>query len=117
MLIDTDSHHRRRRSRVTPTSDSEDGQEDLSRTRLNRIKKAMFGDKKFDREPIVTEDIEQYRPLLGEEKHLPKITEFNGKSDPEDHRDKYELLMIGMGHNNTLLWKMFKTYLKGPASM
>ncbi|XP_074375068.1 uncharacterized protein LOC141716786 [Apium graveolens] len=45
------------------------------------------------------------------------MSEFNGKGDPEDHCKKYELLMIGMGHNDIMLYKMFKTYLKGSASM
>lgn len=34
----------------------------------------MFGDKKFDCEHIVPEDIEQYRPPLDEEKQFPKMT-------------------------------------------
>ncbi|XP_074353915.1 uncharacterized protein LOC141692837 [Apium graveolens] len=45
------------------------------------------------------------------------MSEFNGKGDPEDHCKKYELLMVGMGHNDIMLCKMFKTYLKGSASM
>ncbi|XP_074352827.1 uncharacterized protein LOC141691978 [Apium graveolens] len=45
------------------------------------------------------------------------MSEFSGKDDPEDHYEKYELLMIGMGHNDIMLCKMFKTYLKGSASM
>ncbi|XP_074352605.1 uncharacterized protein LOC141691747 [Apium graveolens] len=45
------------------------------------------------------------------------MSEFNGKGDPEDHCEKYELLMVGMGHNDIMLCKMFKTYLKGSASM
>ncbi|XP_074378285.1 uncharacterized protein LOC141719809 [Apium graveolens] len=45
------------------------------------------------------------------------MSEFNGKGDPEDHCEKYELLMVGMGHNDIILCKMFKTYLKGSASM
>ncbi|XP_074352587.1 uncharacterized protein LOC141691731 [Apium graveolens] len=45
------------------------------------------------------------------------MSEFSGKGDPEDHCEKYELLMIGMGHNDIMLCKMFKTYMKGSASM
>ncbi|XP_074377253.1 uncharacterized protein LOC141718767 [Apium graveolens] len=45
------------------------------------------------------------------------MSEFNGKGDPEDHREKYELLIIGMGHNDIMLCKMFKTYLKGSTSI
>ncbi|XP_074377371.1 uncharacterized protein LOC141718896 [Apium graveolens] len=45
------------------------------------------------------------------------MSEFNGKGDPDDHCEKYELLMVGMGHNDIMLCKMFKTYLKGSASM
>ncbi|XP_074360621.1 uncharacterized protein LOC141700838 [Apium graveolens] len=45
------------------------------------------------------------------------MSEFNGKGDPEDHCEKYELLMVGMGHNDIMLCKMFKTYLKRSASM
>ncbi|XP_074383635.1 uncharacterized protein LOC141725117 [Apium graveolens] len=45
------------------------------------------------------------------------MSEFNGKGDHEDHCEKYELLMIGMGHNDIMLCKMFKTYLKGSALM
>ncbi|XP_074372136.1 uncharacterized protein LOC141712905 [Apium graveolens] len=45
------------------------------------------------------------------------MNEFNGKCDQEDHYEKYELLMIGMGQNDIMLCKMFKTYLKGSASM
>ncbi|XP_074347121.1 uncharacterized protein LOC141685947 [Apium graveolens] len=45
------------------------------------------------------------------------MSEFSGKGDPEDHFEKYELLMIGMGHNDIMFYKMFKTYLKGSASM
>ena len=45
------------------------------------------------------------------------MSEFSGKGDPEDHCEKYELLMIGMGHNDIMLCKMFKTYLKGSTSM
>ncbi|XP_074351435.1 uncharacterized protein LOC141690543 [Apium graveolens] len=45
------------------------------------------------------------------------MTEFNGRGDPEDHCDKYELLMTNMGHSQTMLCKIFKTYLKGEASI
>ncbi|XP_074337219.1 uncharacterized protein LOC141674410 [Apium graveolens] len=45
------------------------------------------------------------------------MREFSGKGDPEDHCEKYELLMIGMGHNDIILCRMFKTYMKGSASM
>ncbi|XP_074343101.1 uncharacterized protein LOC141680914 [Apium graveolens] len=45
------------------------------------------------------------------------MSEFNGKGDPEDHCEKYELLMVGMDHNDIMLCKMFKTYLKRSASM
>ncbi|XP_074378249.1 uncharacterized protein LOC141719776 [Apium graveolens] len=45
------------------------------------------------------------------------MSEFNGKGDPEDHCEKYELLIVGMGHNDIMLYKMFKTYLKGSTSM
>ncbi|XP_074346946.1 uncharacterized protein LOC141685760 [Apium graveolens] len=45
------------------------------------------------------------------------MSEFSGKGHPEDHSEKYELLMIGMGHNDIMLCKIFKTYLKGSASM
>ncbi|XP_074374051.1 uncharacterized protein LOC141714430 [Apium graveolens] len=41
------------------------------------------------------------------------MSEFNGKGDTEDHCEKYELLMVG----DIMLCKMFKTYLKGSASM
>lgn len=43
--------------------------------------------------------------------------EFNGKGNPEDHCKKYESFMTGMGHCDIMLCKVFKTYLKGPASM
>ncbi|XP_074354625.1 uncharacterized protein LOC141693419 [Apium graveolens] len=72
---------------------------------------------RVDREPITTEEIEQYRPPPGEERQFPKMSEFNGKGNPEDHCEKYELLMIGMRHNDIMLCKMFKTYLKGSTSM
>ncbi|XP_074350611.1 uncharacterized protein LOC141689957 [Apium graveolens] len=78
---------------------------------------ALFGDRRADREPVVTQEIEQYRPPPAEERQFPKMSEFSGKGDPEDHCEKYELLMIGMGHNDIILCKMFKTYLKGSASM
>ncbi|XP_074337279.1 uncharacterized protein LOC141674474 [Apium graveolens] len=45
------------------------------------------------------------------------MSEFSEKGDPEDHCEKYELLMIGMGHNDIMLCKMCKTYLKGSASI
>ncbi|XP_074356026.1 uncharacterized protein LOC141695698 [Apium graveolens] len=45
------------------------------------------------------------------------MSEFSRKGDPKDHCKKYELPMIGMGHNDIMLCKMFKTYLKGSASM
>ncbi|XP_074351572.1 uncharacterized protein LOC141690696 [Apium graveolens] len=77
----------------------------------------MFGDRRVDREPIVTKEIEQYRPRPGKEWQFPRISEFNVKGDPKDHCEKYELLMIGMGHNDIMLFKMFKTYLKSSASM
>lgn len=41
---------------------------DVSRTRLSRLEKTMFGDRIFDSEPIVIEEIEKYRPPPGEEK-------------------------------------------------
>lgn len=50
---DSDSHSRRRRTRVVLTSYSEEEQDDVYLTRLSRMEKAMFGDRKFDREPIV----------------------------------------------------------------
>ncbi|XP_074377897.1 uncharacterized protein LOC141719418 [Apium graveolens] len=84
---------------------------------MTRLEKAMFGDRRVDQEPIVTEEIEQYRPPSGKERQFPKMSEFNEKGDPEDHYEKYELLMIRMGHNDIMLHKMFKTYLKGSASM
>lgn len=45
------------------------------------------------------------------------MTEFNVRGDPEDHCEKYELLMVDMGRSDIMLYKMFKTYLKGLASM
>lgn len=44
--IDSDPHHRRRRTKVVVTSDS-DG---MPKLRLNRLEKPMFGDRKFDPE-------------------------------------------------------------------
>ncbi|XP_074373742.1 uncharacterized protein LOC141714100 [Apium graveolens] len=77
----------------------------------------MFGDRQVEQKSIVREEIEQYRPPPGEERQFLKMSEFNGKGDPEDHCEKYELLMIVMGHNDIMLCKMFKTYLKGSASI
>ncbi|XP_074377426.1 uncharacterized protein LOC141718951 [Apium graveolens] len=114
--FDSDSHPRRKRAKQPYSSDS-DEEPDGSRLRLNRLEKALFGDRIPDREPVVTQEIELYRPPPGEERQFPKISEFNGKGDPEDHCEKYELLMVGMGHNDIMLCKMFKTYLKGSASM
>lgn len=65
----------------------------------------------------MTGKIEPYRPPPGEKKQFPKMIEFNGRGDPEDHCDQYELLMVGMDHSNIMLCKIFKTYLKGPASI
>lgn len=107
---DSYSHHRRR-TKVVITSAS-----DVNNSLLNKLEKAiLFGDRKFDREPVVSEDIEHYRPPPGEEKQFPKMTKFNGRVDLEDNCDKYELLIIGMGHNEIILCKMFKTYLNGPS--
>lgn len=50
----------------------------MSRSRLSRLEKAMFGDRKFDREPIVTEEVEQYRPPPSEEKQSPNMTSSMG---------------------------------------
>ncbi|XP_074378022.1 uncharacterized protein LOC141719543 [Apium graveolens] len=113
---DSDSHPQRKKTKQPFSSDS-DEEPDESQIRLTRLEKAMCGDRRVDREPIVMEEIEQYRPPLGEERQFPKMSEFNGKGDPEDYCEKYELLMIGMGHNDIMLCKMFKTYLKGSASM
>ncbi|XP_074377447.1 uncharacterized protein LOC141718966 [Apium graveolens] len=113
---DSDSHPRRKRTKQPYSSDS-DEEPDGSRLRLNRLEKALFGDRRPDREPVVTQEIELYRPPSGEERQFPKMSEFNGKGDPEDHCEKYELLMVGMGHNDIMLCKIFKTYLKGSASM
>ncbi|KAL8132996.1 hypothetical protein AgCh_008459 [Apium graveolens] len=113
---DSDSHPRSKRAKQPFSSDSDD-KPDGSRLRLNRLEKALFGDRRADREPVVTQEIEQYRPPPGEERQFPKMSEFSGKEDPEDHCEKYELVMVGMGHNDIMLCKMFKTYLKGSASM
>ncbi|KAL8093495.1 hypothetical protein AgCh_035391 [Apium graveolens] len=114
--FNSDSRPRRKRTKQPFSSDS-DEEPDGSRLRLNRLEKVLFGDRRPDREPVVTQEIELYRPPPGEERQFPKMSEFNGKGDPEDHCEKYELLMVGMGHNDIMLCKMFKTYLKGSASM
>ncbi|KAL8107868.1 hypothetical protein AgCh_024321 [Apium graveolens] len=113
---DSDSNPKRKRTKQRYSSDL-DEELDGSRIRLTRLEKAMLGDMRVDREPIVTEEIEQYRPPPGEERQFPKKSGFNGKGDPEDHCEKYEILMIGIGHNDIMLCKMLKTYLKGSLSM
>ncbi|KAL8112147.1 hypothetical protein AgCh_019733 [Apium graveolens] len=84
---DSDSHPRRKRAKQPYSSDS-DEEPDGTRLRLNRLEKVMFGDRRPDREPIVTQEIELYRPPPGEERQFPKMSEFNGKGDPEDHCEK-----------------------------
>ncbi|KAK1363227.1 hypothetical protein POM88_038788 [Heracleum sosnowskyi] len=46
----------------------------------------MFGERKVSHEPVVSKEIEQYRPPSGGQ--FPKMNEFNGKGDPEDHCEK-----------------------------
>lgn len=58
--------------------------------------------------PVVSEEIDKYRPPLG--RQFPKMTKFNGKG-VEDHNDKYELLITGLKHCEIMLFKLFKTYL------
>ncbi|KAK1364286.1 hypothetical protein POM88_039847 [Heracleum sosnowskyi] len=111
---DSESHPRKTRSRIT-LSDSDEEDDSHVRDRIRRMEKAMFGERKVSHEPIVSEEIEQYRPPLGGQ--FPKMNEFNGRGDPEDHCEKYESLMTGMGHCDIMLCRMFKTYLKGPATM
>lgn len=50
------------------------------------IEKAMFGERKISHEPVVVEAIEEYKPPPG--RQSPKMYEFNGKGDPEDHCEK-----------------------------
>ncbi|KAL8091582.1 hypothetical protein AgCh_033998 [Apium graveolens] len=108
---DSDSHCRRKRTKVVLTSDSEQEKEgDGSRTRISMQKKAMFGDIKFCRELVITEEIEAYRPLPEEEKQFLKMTEFSGTGDLKDHCDKYELVITGMSHSQAMLCKIFRTY-------
>lgn len=111
---DSESNSRRTRSKVLYSSDSEEEGPHMD-DRIRRIEKAMFGERRVSHEPVVTEDIEQFRPPPG--RQFPKMNEFNGKGDPEDHCEKYESLMTGMGHCDVMLCKMFKTYLKGNASI
>ncbi|XP_063941458.1 uncharacterized protein LOC135149627 [Daucus carota subsp. sativus] len=112
---DSESHSRGPRHRHVTPSDSEGEEGPHVRDRLRRMEKAMFGDKTLTHEPVIVEEIEQYRPPPG--RQFPKMNEFNGKGDSIDHCDKYESLMTGMGHCDIMLCKMFKTYLKGSATM
>nr|XP_017250859.1 PREDICTED: uncharacterized protein LOC108221497 [Daucus carota subsp. sativus] len=113
---DSESRPRSSRHRHVTPSDSEEAEEGPhTKDRLRRMEKAMFGDKKLTHEPVVVEEIEQFRPPPG--RQFPKMTEFDGQEDPIDHCDKYESLMTGMGHCDIMLCKMFKTYLKGSATM
>ncbi|XP_063949875.1 uncharacterized protein LOC135152721 [Daucus carota subsp. sativus] len=112
---DSESHSRGPRHRHVTPSDTEGEEGPHVRDRLRRMEKAMFGDKTLTHEPVIVEEIEQYRPPPG--RQFPKMNEFNGKGDPIDHCDKYESLMTGMGHCDIMLCKMFKTYLKGSATM
>ncbi|KAK1387029.1 hypothetical protein POM88_015207 [Heracleum sosnowskyi] len=112
---DSESHPRRIRSKVTVRSDTDEEGDPRMKDRLSRMEKAMFGDRRISHEPVVSEEIEQYRPPSGGQ--FPKMNEFNGKGDSGDHCEKYESLMTGMGHCDIMLCKMFKTYLKGPATM
>ncbi|KAK1372396.1 hypothetical protein POM88_028589 [Heracleum sosnowskyi] len=112
---DSESYHRRIRSKIVVSSESEDEDDPHVKSRLRRMEKAMFGERKINHEPVVTKEIEKYRPPPG--RQFPKMNEFNGKGDPEDHCEKYESLMTGMGHCDVMLCKMFKTYLKGTATM
>ncbi|KAK1392246.1 hypothetical protein POM88_011302 [Heracleum sosnowskyi] len=112
---DSESHSRRLRSKIAYTSDSGDDEGPDTQDRIRRIEKAMFGERKVSHEPVVTEEVEDFRPPPG--RQFPKMSEFNAKGDPTDHCEKYEALMTGMGHCDVMLCKMFKTYLRGPASM
>lgn len=75
----------------------------------------MFGERRVSHEPVVIEEIEQFRP--SPRRQFPKMNEFGEKGDPEDHCEKYESLMIGMGHCDIMFRKIFKTYLKDNAFM
>lgn len=66
------------------TSYSDDKHGDVPKSRLNRLKKTMLGDRKFDRELIVTEEVEQYRSPPREEKQFSKMTKFNRRGVSED---------------------------------
>lgn len=109
---DSESYSRRTRSKAIYASDLEEEGSQMQ-DRIRRMEKAMFGERKVSHEPVVIEDVESYRPPPG--RQFPKMYKFNGKCDPEDHCEKYESLMTGMGHYDVMLCKMFKTYLKGPA--
>ncbi|KAK1363124.1 hypothetical protein POM88_038685 [Heracleum sosnowskyi] len=83
---DSESHPRRTRSKITICSDTDDERDPRMKDRLSRMEKAMFGDHRVSHEPVVSEEIEQYRPPPG--RQFPKMNEFNGKGDPEDHCEK-----------------------------
>lgn len=65
---------------LTLDSDIEHG--DVPKLRLNRLDKVMFGDRKFEQDPIVTEEIESYHPLPGDEKQFLNMTNFNRRGIP-----------------------------------
>ncbi|KAK1390011.1 hypothetical protein POM88_018189 [Heracleum sosnowskyi] len=112
---DSESHPRRTRSKITICSDTDDEGDPRMKDRLSRMEKSEFGDRRVSHEPVIYEEIEQYRPPPG--RQFPKMNKFSRKDDPGDHCEKYESLMTGMEHCDIMLCKMFKTYLKGAAIM